>query len=63
MILQIIRIPDYGSLGDEKLQKFNIRMDDKVIIYSLNLMLERVKCVWFASNRAYDVKSMHTTSN
>jgi hypothetical protein len=40
MILQIIRIPDYGSphdllfevFGDEKLQKFNIRMDDKVII-------------------------------
>jgi hypothetical protein len=45
----------FEVFGDEKLQKFNIRMDDEVII-QFEPNARESKGAWFASNRAYDVQ-------
>lgn len=46
----------FEVFGDEKLQKFNIQMDDEVIIQFEPNAREN-KRVWFAYNRAYNVQS------
>ena len=45
----------FEVFGDEKLLKFNIQMDDEVIIQFEPNAREN-KGIWFASNRAYDVQ-------
>ncbi len=45
----------FEVFGDEKLQKFNIRVDDEVIIQFEPNAREN-KGIWFASNCAYDVQ-------
>jgi hypothetical protein len=44
----------FEVFGDEKLQKFNIQMDNEVII-QFEPNARESKGAWFASNRAYDV--------
>ncbi len=45
----------FEVFGDERLQKFNIQMDDEVII-QFEPNARESKGLWFASNRAYDVQ-------
>jgi len=45
----------FEVFGDEKLEKFNIQVDDEVII-QFEPNARESKSIWFASNRAYDVQ-------